>query len=70
MSQDFYRLFGLGGTDKAIANVDRSGIAMAAIQGLYEEHKALEKRVAELEKLVEALLDAGGPALGMRSDPK
>ncbi len=62
-AQDFYAAFGLGDTDKAIATVDADGVALAAIQGLYQmaqdqaayiemleaENRTLEERVSALE---------------------
>jgi hypothetical protein len=62
MAQDFYAAFKVGIDEKHIATVDEGGVALAAIQGLNEKLKAkdaqidsLEKRLAELEKLVKAL---------------
>ncbi|MDQ7029064.1 MAG: tail fiber domain-containing protein [Ardenticatenia bacterium] len=73
-AQDFYAAFGLGSTDKGIATVDADGVALAAIQGLYQQNQALEKDVkalreenavlrsqlTELEARVEALEQAQG----------
>jgi hypothetical protein len=57
MAQDFYAAFGLGHTDKGIATLDTSGVALAAIKALIEENTAfkeqnlsLEQRVIELEQ--------------------
>ncbi len=36
MAQDFYTAFGLGEDDKHIGTVDANGVALAAIQGLYQ----------------------------------
>ena len=63
MAQDFQAAFGLAGPDdKHISVVDENGVALAAIQGLNQklEEKdakisALEKRLAELEHVVQAL---------------
>jgi len=59
MAQDFYQTFNVGADDKHIATVDEEGVALAAIQGLNDKLKekdaqidSLEKRLAELEKLV------------------
>jgi hypothetical protein len=56
MAQDFYAAFQCGPDERHIATVDADGVALAAIQGLYErllereaELNALQKRVAELE---------------------
>jgi trimeric autotransporter adhesin len=43
IAQDFYRAFGLGGTDEAISTVDLAGINLLAVQ-------ALERRTAELRQ--------------------
>ena len=36
MAQDFYAAFGLGDSDKYIAQGDAQGVALASIQGLYQ----------------------------------
>jgi hypothetical protein len=61
-AQDFYAAFGVGEDDKHITTIDADGIALAAIQGLNEVVKekdgkisALERRVADLEKLIGSL---------------
>ena len=43
MAQDFYSLFHLGTDEKSISSLDKTGVALIAIQ-------ALEKRTAELQK--------------------
>ncbi len=50
MAQDFYAAFGLGADNKSITTVDEGGIALAAIQGLYQENQDLKARVAQLEQ--------------------
>jgi len=45
MAQDFYKLFALGDTDKAITSIDTGGVAFAAIQGLKQEK---DQEIAEL----------------------
>jgi len=67
-AQDFYAAFGLGADDKHIASLDASGVALAAIQGLYAqvqelraENAALQARVDDLEARLEAL-EARSPA--------
>lgn len=58
MAQDFKAAFGLNGEDdRHISSIDAQGVALAAIQGLYElnrrlksENKALQDRLAALEK--------------------
>ena len=49
MAQDFYAAFGLGRTDKGIATLDSSGVALAAIKALIEENAALKARLELLE---------------------
>lgn len=59
MAQDFYATFGLGDSDKYIAQGDAQGVALASIQGLYqvvqekdEEIKALRSELRALEASV------------------
>lgn len=63
MAQDFHNTFGVGKDDKTIYNIDAQGVAIAAIQGLYDllqqkdaeiarqrnQLEVLEARLAELE---------------------
>jgi hypothetical protein len=74
IAQDFYAAFSVGADDKHIATVDADGVALAAIQGLNQklieeggEKDArivrLEKRLAELEKLVGVLSTKGAQGL-------
>jgi hypothetical protein len=49
MAQDFYAAFGLGHTDKGIATLDSSGIALAAIKALIEENTALKEQNLSME---------------------
>jgi hypothetical protein len=55
MAQDFRAAFNLGIDDKHIATVDADGVALAAIQGLYqlvqEKEKQLEQQSRQLEQL-------------------
>lgn len=67
MAQDFYRAFGLGMDDQHIAPIDTNGVALAAIQGLYQmvqdqetEIEALEAQNADLEARLVALEQAVG----------
>lgn len=62
MAQDFHRAFGLGDDDKTINSLDADGVALAAIQGLYQivrekeaENTALQRRVDGLEARLKAL---------------
>jgi trimeric autotransporter adhesin len=43
MAQDFYSAFGLGLDDKHITTIDEGGVALAAIQGLYRQNRALKR---------------------------
>ena len=59
MAEEFHGAFGLGNDEKAISMVDADGVALAAIQGLYEQlvaerrrNDALEERLAMLERMV------------------
>ena len=48
MAQDFHTAFGLGDSDKSIATIDADGVALAAIQGLYE---LVKEKDCEIENL-------------------
>ena len=49
-AQDFHAAFSLGESETGIATVDADGVALAAIQGLYELVQAQELRIVELER--------------------
>ncbi|MEO0372448.1 MAG: tail fiber domain-containing protein [Pseudomonadota bacterium] len=49
MSQDFYEMFGTGGTDKGISVTDSAGVALAAIQALQAQNEELRARLDKLE---------------------
>lgn len=49
MAQDFSAAFGLGSDDRSIGALDSSGVALAAIQGLYELLQEKERRIEALE---------------------
>jgi hypothetical protein len=49
VAQDFHGAFGFGESNTAINMEDADGVALAAIQALYEQNQALSRRVAELE---------------------
>jgi hypothetical protein len=77
MAQDFYAAFGLGQDDKHISTVDGNGVALAAIQALYQhtqavetENKVLRQQVDNLEARLAALEQASAgrpvnPAAGI-----
>ena len=48
-AQDFRAAFGLGADDKHIGTLDADGVALAAIQGLIEEIKLRDEKIAQLE---------------------
>ena len=61
MAQDFYAAFGVGKDDKHITTIDADGVALAAIQGLYQllgerdtEISTLQDRLTALEELVKS----------------
>ncbi len=53
--QDFYAAFGLGADDRHIATVDADGVALAAIQALYQMAQEQNARIAQLERENQAL---------------
>jgi len=60
IAQDFYAAFGLGESETAITTVDADGVALAAIQRLYELVQEKDAEIAALKGRVEALEHAGG----------
>ncbi len=48
MAQDFYAAFGLGDTDKYIAQGDAQGVALASIQGLYQMMRQKDEQIQQL----------------------
>lgn len=63
MAQDFKAAFGVGEDDRHISTTDADGVALAAIQGLYQmlnekdlKLSKLEKEVAELKVSLNAIL--------------
>jgi hypothetical protein len=51
-AQDFYEVFGLGDDDKYISTVDADGVALAAIQALYELIKEKEVQIKTQQKYI------------------
>ena len=47
--QDFYAAFGLGDSDTSIGTLDADGVALAAIQGLYQLSQEQAARIEQLE---------------------
>jgi chaperonin GroEL (HSP60 family) len=50
MSQDFYAAFAVGEDNKHINTVDAFGVALAAIQGLYQTGQEKDARISQLEQ--------------------
>jgi|GEM_PF-1870268 len=61
MAQDFHAAFGLGESNTRINTVDADGVALAAIQGLYQEmqekNQLLEEELSSLKAEMKALRD-------------
>ena len=57
MAEDFHAAFGLGATDKGIATMDTSGVALAAIQGLSRVVEEKDREIAELRNANEEIAD-------------
>lgn len=59
MAQDFYAAFGMGTDDTHIGMIDADGVALAAIQGLYqlvqEQEKLIQGQQAQIEELTTRL---------------
>jgi hypothetical protein len=55
MAQDFYAAFKVGADDKHISTTDAQGVALAAIQGLYEKLEAKDAQLARQNKQIESL---------------
>ena len=55
IAQDFYAAFGVGENDTTISTVDADGVALAAIQGLYQLVQQQDARITALEARVNAL---------------
>jgi len=58
MAQDFHATFGVGEDDEHISTVDADGVALAAIQGLYELVQEQEAQIAALKIRVATLEQA------------
>jgi hypothetical protein len=55
MAQDFYAAFQLGEDDRHIATVDADGVALAAIQALYQRSVEKDRKIAQLTQEVDEL---------------
>jgi hypothetical protein len=52
MAQDFQAAFALGESNTSIATVDADGVALAAIQGLYDLVQEQKERIASQQKRI------------------
>jgi hypothetical protein len=55
MAQDFHEAFGLGEDDRYISTVDAEGVALAAIQALYQLSQEKDRKIAQLTREVKEL---------------
>lgn len=55
MAQDFYRVFEVGDNDRTIAQLDPSGVALAAIKALAERTKEIDRLKSELAETKQSL---------------
>jgi hypothetical protein len=55
MAQDFHAAFKVGQDDKHISTTDAEGVALAAIQGLYQKLEAKDAQLAQQKKQIESL---------------
>ena len=53
MAEDFHEMFGLGESTKTIGTVDADGVALVAIQGLYELVKELQVENEQMRAVME-----------------
>ena len=60
-AQDFYGAFSLGQDDRHIASLDSSGVALAAIQGLYGLVQEKDTQILALEERLNALEQGVSP---------
>ena len=60
MAQDFYAAFGLGSDETTISASDISGVALAAIQGLYRENAETRAALAERDVAIAQLREEKG----------
>ena len=55
IAEDWFATFGLGPDDKHVTTTDLSGVALAAIKGLYQELQVRDAKVAQLEQQIQEL---------------
>lgn len=56
-AQDFYAKFGLGSDSTTVSTVDPAGVALAAIQALYQKTVALEQQTQQIVQMQKELND-------------
>jgi hypothetical protein len=54
VAQDFYSIFGVGGSSTAISTIDPAGIALAGIQALNAEGGLLDRQLTKMEEQLRA----------------
>ncbi|MEE9285300.1 MAG: tail fiber domain-containing protein [Dehalococcoidia bacterium] len=59
-AQDFAAAFGVGADPRRISTVDADGVALAAIQGLYQMVQEQDARIAALETRLKGLVNGDG----------
>jgi trimeric autotransporter adhesin len=59
MAQDFHAAFGVGEDEKYISSIDADGVALAAIQGLYQQNRQQAGEIQSLKARL-AILEVGG----------
>ena len=59
-AQDFHEAFGVGEDHRRISSVDADGVALAAIQGLYEMLREKDAQLKELQKELKVLKEKMG----------
>ena len=55
VAQDFAAAFKVGEDDKHISTIDADGVALAAIQGLYQELKIRDAKIAQQQKQIDEI---------------
>jgi hypothetical protein len=55
MAQDFYAAFGLGEDERYISKSDADGVALAAIQGLYQVVQEKDATIAGQQREIDEL---------------